>query len=295
MTNLSDLDVSRALVVGDMHGNLFAWQRTILPAFKKLGADLIIQVGDFGYGWNADYLTELDGILDDASDACGKRVHAYWLDGNHENFDQLEQVGAFPNQVTPQETSDHTTYLPRGYVWEWHGKRLMALGGAYSVDKFYRTPHRSWWPQEEITEEDVVRAQLAGHVDVFFAHDCFQGVRVPGVHADWKQDEFEEVCRPNRQRLLVAVASATPGLFVHGHFHKNYTQEHVLGVERIVGLNCEDAQGSAIVLDFPSLEWSWADGATPARYVHPDEERLQNLAEAFAWDEAEAARVAEAA
>lgn len=34
------------------------------------------------------------------------------------------------------------------------GKLFLALGGAMSDDKFWRTPHESWWQQEEWTEEE---------------------------------------------------------------------------------------------------------------------------------------------
>lgn len=256
----------RVLVVGDMHGNLFAWQRTIMKAYKQSRAEVILQVGDFGYGWDDLYLYELDAILE----AAGATV--LWLDGNHENFDKLEMAGAFPSHKgvnEPTQTSERTWYLPRGYVWDWHGRKCLALGGAYSVDKPYRTPHRSWWPQEEITEDDVTIALRGikdyGHgdgdpqpIDVMFTHDAFDGIRVPGVHAEWKQDEFAEVCFPNREKLRRVVDVARPELLCLGHFHHSYVKTSWPGIKTIVGLNCESEQGSAILLEFPSLEWSVA-------------------------------------
>lgn len=264
--NLSDLNVDRALVVGDMHGNLFSWERTILPAFARTHSDIIVQVGDFGYGWNVAgrgsavqqdmYLTALDELLD----SFGARV--LWLDGNHENFDLLEEIGAF-GAAEPFPTSERTTYIPRGYAWEWRGKMCMALGGAYSVDKHYRTPHRSWWPQEEITHTDLERAkrrlaEVGGELDVLFAHDSFTGIRAPGIHADWKQDEFAAVCKPNRDMLRDIVDRTHLDLYIHGHYHVAYEQSSWPGVDTIIGLNAEDATGSCITLDFPSLEWERA-------------------------------------
>ena len=36
-------------------------------------------------------------------------------------------------------------------------KSFLCVGGAVSIDKMYRTPCVSWWPEEEITHHDVVR------------------------------------------------------------------------------------------------------------------------------------------
>lgn len=247
----------RALVVGDMHGNLRAWAYTVMPAYARTKADVIIQVGDMGYGWNPDYLPALDVILE----AHGATV--LWLDGNHENFDALEDANVFGVRGAKVQTSERTWYLPRGYTWEWHGVRCMALGGAYSVDKPYRTPHRSWWPQEEITDADTLHAleQLEDEpIDVLFAHDSFSGVRVPGVHAEWKQDEFAELCAPNRDKLLQVVERGRPKLFIHGHYHVGYMQQAETQPNlRIIGLNCEHETNSCMTLDFPNLKWEGAN------------------------------------
>lgn len=245
-----DRDVKTALVVGDMHGNLFSWGRTIVPAIRRHRPDVVIQVGDFGFGWDQYYLEVLDEILDDCA---GPDV--IWLDGNHENFDWLEAMAAF-GAPSAFATSRRTWYLPRGYTWEWQGRRCMSVGGAYSVDKPYRTPRSSWWEQEELTDADVARAQAAGHVDVLFAHDAFAGFKVPGPHAARKQaGEFDRLAQPNRLKLLDIVKSAKPSLYVHGHYHWGYERDARAGDHEVhvVGLNREDEPGSMALLEFPSL------------------------------------------
>ena len=37
-------------------------------------------------------------------------------------------------------------------------KTFLCVGGAVSIDKMYRTPYVSWWPEEEITYHDVDNA-----------------------------------------------------------------------------------------------------------------------------------------
>lgn len=242
--------VAKVLVLGDMHGNLFAWGRTAVPAIRRHRPDVVLQVGDFGFGWDAYYLEALDEILDDCD---GPDV--VWLDGNHEGFDELEEIGAFGADA-PFQTSRKTWYLPRGYAWVWRGKRCMSLGGAYSVDKPYRTAHRSWWEQEQITDADVARAIAAGPQDVVFAHDAFAGYKVPGPHAAFEQaDEFDRLSMPNRLKLLDVVGSAKPTMYVHGHYHHGYelTAKARGHDVHVIGLNREDGANSMLLLEFPSL------------------------------------------
>lgn len=246
-----EMNTSKVLVLGDMHGNLFSWGRTVIPAIRRHRPDVIVQVGDFGFGWDENYLEALDCILDDAS-----APDVVWLDGNHEGFDALEEIGAFGAESATR-TSERTWYLPRGYTWEWQGRHCMSMGGAYSVDKPYRTPHVDWWPQEEITDADVQRAQDAGHVDVLFAHDAFAGYKVPGPHAAWKQaGEFDRLSLPNRLRTLDVAGSAKPSLYIHGHYHYCYELDaRAHGHEmHVIGLNMQDDIGSMMLLEFPSLE-----------------------------------------
>jgi predicted phosphodiesterase len=280
--NLSDLNVRRVLVVGDMHGNLDSWESTIIPAALAERADIIVQVGDFGFGWNNVYLDELDELIDDYD-----APEILWLDGNHENFDLLETVGAFGAE-NPTPTSEHTTYLPRGYRWTWQGVPCMALGGAYSVDKPYRTEGASWWRQEQITDEDKKRALTGGPVDVLFAHDCYDGILVPGVHAAMKQGavpyalsaeravyaSWAELSKPNRQKLRTVVRENQVQMFIHGHFHVGYAiapppaeffvhdksnrrKVADLFPRNIIGLNRESDSCSMIALHFPTLDWEW--------------------------------------
>lgn len=42
----------------------------------------------------------------------------------------------------------------RGEVYTINDKRLFAFGGGYSLDREYRKEGISWWPEENIQEED---------------------------------------------------------------------------------------------------------------------------------------------
>jgi len=231
----------KTLVAGDWHGNLMHAERVMREA-ARLGATRVLQIGDFGYGWSllekpspgsnnyCAFTQEISRL------ALEVKIPVYWIDGNHENFDLLEAAGAFA-QNEPVGLLPDVTYLPRGVTLEWGGQRWLFLGGAHSVDKAHRTPHQSWWEQEELDLRDVARA--LGHVndlrtedfsrglarprpiDVMAVHDAPLHSLVPGDHSVWAHKDQDT--RPNREKLMQVALQARPALLVHGHYHVRYT------------------------------------------------------------------------
>ena len=49
--------------------------------------------------------------------AKGARIPIWFIDGNHEDFDQLDALPLDEQGRRP--VRDHITHLPRGYRWEW--------------------------------------------------------------------------------------------------------------------------------------------------------------------------------
>ena len=47
-----------------------------------------------------------------------------------------------------QKITDSVIHLMRGQVFTIEGKKIFVFGGAESIDKEYRIPGVSWWPQE---------------------------------------------------------------------------------------------------------------------------------------------------
>ena len=65
----------------------------------------------------------------------------------------------------------------RGEVYDLGGETVFSFGGATSVDKDWRVPGESWWPEEVSCEEEIehARATLAAHgwkVDYVVTHTC---------------------------------------------------------------------------------------------------------------------------
>lgn len=234
----------RLLVAGDTHGNKDHVEY-LHECAAMWGVDTIVQVGDFGY-WphTGDFFSRYVSRL-----AQDDGVTWYWLDGNHENFDALEEIGAY-DAGTWFEVDPGVYYLPRGLAWEWDGIRFMSFGGAYSIDKEYRTPHASWWPQELPTFKQIMVALDVGKVDVLLTHDAPEGTCPVVGRGGYKDDEFS---RANRRVISSLIESSSPSLLIHGHYHHRYSAWS--GPTRVMGLG-RDGQGSDsfLILDTDRLQ-----------------------------------------
>ncbi len=256
--------MTKMLVVGDTHGDVPFLANACKYAVRH-GADRIVQVGDWGYLWpgsKVDRLASITNVLAQFD------LQMFFLDGNHEWFDRLEELGATAEAPEMVPLSDRVTYLSRGLTWEWDGVKFMSLGGAYSIDRDVRTPWTSWWPRETIRYADVERAIDAGHVDVMFTHDAPEGVQALrrflektteymrscyGASWDYKLDPGS---RENRKMLREAVDVVRPSMLFHGHYHHGYKDLLDGGsyVTSVIGLDCNGTGSNAWHI-FDTAEW----------------------------------------
>lgn len=147
--------MSRVFITGDIHGWLGA-DRFNANNFKE-GVELskddyVIVLGDFGYIWNTQKSKAEERELDRLND---KPWTTLFIDGNHENFSRLE---AYPveewNGGKIHRIRSSIIHLMRGQVFDINNKKWFTYGGAESTDRAYRTPFKSWWPQETPTTEE---------------------------------------------------------------------------------------------------------------------------------------------
>ncbi len=234
----------RVLLTGDVHGN-GEWMLThVFPQAKRQQCDLILQMGDFGIWPDLDGKRYLDAL---DRRAAATRIPIWFIDGNHEDVAQLYALpldAAGRRPVRP-----HIMHLPRGHRWTWAGRTLLACGGASSIDVMYRTPRRSWWPQEAITSAEFEACITPGRADVLFSHDINLDVQ---LRADFDLDDLPLQVRnavyANRMALERIVYTVRPSLQVHGHWHVPSDQRFHRGAEeqavRVVSLNCDSGAGS---------------------------------------------------
>jgi hypothetical protein len=206
---------ARIAIAGDWHADTKYGVAAIEHAAKR-DATALLHLGDFGYNFTDQYLDSLD----DALDRCG--IVLGFVDGNHENFDRLTSWPVDAGGL--RYLRDRIVHLPRGFRWQWAQTKCLALGGAYSIDRFLRKPGRSWWPQESLTCQQARDAAAGGPSDVMFCHDCPAGITVPGAARDRFGFPAKELRRSElyRVRLRSVVDAVRPRRLWHGHFHHRY-------------------------------------------------------------------------
>lgn len=139
-------------ITGDTHGEIDIKKFTSknFDSSEMTKDDYVIILGDFGLVWD------------------GSDQEKYWLkwlsekpwttlfiDGNHENFDLLELFPDIPMfGGTVQQVHDSIFHLKRGEIYTIENLKFFCFGGGMSHDKQFRTPGRSWWPQEQPTQDE---------------------------------------------------------------------------------------------------------------------------------------------
>jgi hypothetical protein len=228
----------RVAFAGDWHQNTDYAQRSIRHAARR-GADVILHLGDFGYNFTGPFLAGVTAALDEAG------IHLLFVDGNHENFTRLYRYPILENGL--RKLTDRVWHLPRGFRWEWSAVHFLALGGAHSVDRPYRVPGVSWWPEETIGSGDVAKAVEGGFADVLVSHDCPAGVVIPGIDDRTSPPPFPplEILRSDehRQRLRGVVDVVQPSAVWHGHYHMQHetVADFGYGPVAVNGLDCDEA------------------------------------------------------
>lgn len=201
-------DPQRVMLLGDTHHDLDFISDAIVYA-ADYGVDTIFQLGDFGYWPNRypDFPNQVDDVLRGAG-----IQRFYWIDGNHENFDE----------ITPGMRIGRIQHVPRGYRWSWWGKTWMGVGGGATLNRDYYTPGWDWFPQETLTQQQFERCMRPGTVDIVLSHDCPDGVDIPGLRPG--QFPAGDVAESEAHRDLIGeiVDRVDATTLYHGHYHRRY-------------------------------------------------------------------------
>jgi hypothetical protein len=241
---------ARVAFAGDWHANT-RWAVAAVTFAAERGADVIVQLGDFGYEYRAAFLDGLERALS----RTGLRL--LFVDGNHEDFPTLLRYPVRRNGL--RQLTSRVWHLPRGFRWVWGGVRWLALGGAHSVDRPWREPGTSWWREETVTDADMSHALAGGPADVMVSHDCPSGVAIPGLAESahlWPAEELV-AAEAHRGRLRTVVDAVQPRGIWHGHFHRQYATIADLGYGPVAvrGLDCDGStlEGNIEVVELDSL------------------------------------------
>lgn len=138
MTDLTNTNRNQIVLVGDIHGE-FATLRFKLKAKGVCNAH-IIQVGDFGMGFNKPgYYEHHLGLFNNS--LAEDNNHLYAIRGNHDDPAYFKSTNNPFNLTNITLLADYTelTLLD---------KRMLFVGGALSVDRRTRVLNKSYWADE---------------------------------------------------------------------------------------------------------------------------------------------------
>lgn len=201
-------------ITGDTHGIA----EEFLERFEQVPSpgDIVIITGDFGFIFGERQKKELDILKDQPFTIA-------FIDGNHENFSELCALPVEEwNGGSVHRVSENIVHLMRGELFELFGSTFFTFGGAYSIDKAFRTENVSWWKQELPDETDYSHARetlgKCGYkADFIITHTCPDSL-------------VERVCaRPNqhdlelRQFLQWTADNTNFKRWFFGHYHNDKT------------------------------------------------------------------------
>lgn len=237
---------------GDWHGNGHYAQRQL----KRIAAsdrtpDAYLHVGDFGIWKHSNHFLKVV-----ERELNNQGVELWFVDGNHEDFTML---AAYPfDDRGLQKVTNHIFRIPRGYAWNWGGKKLVGLGGAFSIDKRWLKTGVDWFVEEIITETDLEKALANESADILISHEApfmpAQYLNVGTEHLNFRLTPEEQYYVSQcRSYIAKAIDSLNIKLHLHGHHHMAYTTDF-FGTQ-IVGLDRDGAafDSNAVEVDLRLL------------------------------------------
>lgn len=206
-------------LVGDIHGgfNEYSFYALGVGRTRHMGDPVppehSVQVGDFGIGFYTEYWHE--SVRD------WMRVHTghRFIRGNHDD---------------PAMCKTMPGYIPDGTI---EGD-VMYIGGAWSIDHALRTEGKDWWPDEELSMEELDRlvgVYREAKPRVMITHDCPQII-------SWEMFVSRGTAWAGKKQYKTRTAQAfqsmweyhQPEFHFFGHWHE--TRELTLNGTRFVCL-----------------------------------------------------------
>jgi Calcineurin-like phosphoesterase len=251
-------DPGLVIVCGDTHGNI-PWMLSQMAAMRVAVPEdrepelVVIHVGDFGFWPGSDF----PGLVNMVARELRMRI---WVTpGNHEDYRSDGEHGVRAWTGTVIEDNNALVALHRGTRWTWHGLHWLSAGGATSPDRSIRTEGHTWWPEEELTRDEVRAAIAGGPADVLVTHDVGTAVdlSLPPWPSFWAEDERR---RAERHRELVQdlADGVAARWWLHGHYHKfHQSVASLLGARDVfvTGLSNDGTPGNWGVLNVRTMTW----------------------------------------
>lgn len=142
-------------LTGDTHREFYRIKQ-FCERMESTTEDIMIILGDAGINYYCDHR---DNNL--KNELSQLPITLFCIHGNHEerpyltgNYEEKEWHGAL---AYIEEAYPNLVFAKDGEIYDFNGKKAIAIGGAYSVDKHYRLSHGWQWFESEQADETTMR------------------------------------------------------------------------------------------------------------------------------------------
>lgn len=166
-------------ITGDTHGQTATRIKNLIYGWseEKISNGALIVLGDAGINYN----------LNSSDKGAKKRINnlgmtVYCVRGNHEQRPELipTMTIAYDTEIQGnvyvEPEFPNIKYLMDGGIYVIEGHKTLCLGGAYSVDKYYRLQNGAKWFENELLTEsemnEIEKKIIGQQFDFILTHTC---------------------------------------------------------------------------------------------------------------------------
>lgn len=163
-------------ITGDIHGSINRILETV-GVYHTTRNDLLIILGDVGFNY---YLDSRDA--DFKQRVAELPITLLCIHGNHEerpeNISTYQQIDFCGDTAYYEPEYPNLIFAKDGSIYKLNGAKALILGGAYSVDKYYRLMKGwNWFESEQITDKhkaeiEQILDKAGWSVDYVLSHTC---------------------------------------------------------------------------------------------------------------------------
>ncbi len=188
--------MNKIYITGDTHRR---FNRFLIPTLEDEKDNLMIISGDAGINY---YLNQEDIFIKDYLSEYN--MSFFIIQGNHEerpeNISTYHEEDMFNGKVYMEEDYPKLIFAKNGELYNINDNSFLVIGGAYSVDKYYRLKNNlQWFKDEQLTKEEqeaILKAYTGEKVDFILSHTCPykyipKEAFLPGINQDLVDNSME--------------------------------------------------------------------------------------------------------
>lgn len=202
-------------ITGDTHREFYK-----LHDVEKNKDNMLIILGDVGINY---YLDERDKKLKEQLNSYN--IKLFCIQGNHEerpeNISTYKEIDMFGGKVFIEEEYPNLIFAKNGELYNIDNKKVLVIGGAYSVDKNYRIIYGyPWFKDEQLIKEEmdnILNKYKGQYIDIVLSHTC--PLKYEPTEVFMKDIDQSNVDKSMGKFLDKVEQSINYGKWYCGHYH----------------------------------------------------------------------------